>query len=240
MAVGYVGDAQASASSVALPAFTAGDLAIVFAYRNNNATAPSLPSGWTNIGTAGANTNSVRWGYRLLVGGDTTTSTWTNATHICVIILNGHNATQPIGASASINGSGSTLTTPALALQHPGFADSWVVAFAGTKATDANTKTLAGTTDEASSVTALNLATGRGISSWAQTNYSATVNANANEMVAVEVLVAASYARATQAGVETAYTPVAPNARVTQAGVEVAYRPATPVVTGSHPVIWIN
>ena len=65
---------------------------------------------------------------------------------------------------------------------------SWVVAFAGSKATNANARTLAETTDEGSSVTALNLATGRNISSWASRNYSATVGTAGNRTDAVEVL----------------------------------------------------
>jgi hypothetical protein len=219
----YVGDAEAAAATVNLPAFTAGDVAVVFAYRNNNATAPSLPAGWTGLQNGGANTNSFRTGYRILVGGDTTTGTWTNATHIQVIILRGNNPTVPYGALAQANGAGNTLTAPALSLQHTD-GTSWVIAFAGSKATDANTKTLAGTTDEASTQGALNLATGRAVSSWAGGNYSATVNASGNEMAVVEILASGSYVRATQAYMEVVYKPSGTKVRATQAYMEVVYK----------------
>jgi hypothetical protein len=232
MAITKIGAAFATANTANLPAFAAGDLAVVFAYRNNNATAPSLPAGWTNINSLGSNTNSQRTGYRVLVGTDTTTGVWTNATHIEVIVLRGQSTNSPVGGQLSRGDNTTTLATPAVSLAH-GDSTSWVVAFAGSKATDANTKTLAGTTDEASTVTALNLATGRGVASWAQTNYSAAVNAAGNQLSAVEVLVAGSYVRATQAVVEGVYKPTTVSMRATQVVLEVVYKesPIQPFTT---------
>ena len=189
MAIGKVGDAQAAATSVALPTpFDVGDLAVVFAYRNASTTPPTIPAGWTEVTkTTGADTNSRAIGYRVLEAGDTSTGTWTNATAITVIVLRGQKVSGPIGVKASGGTNTTTLTTPKLEGMAAG-GSSWVVAFAGSKATNANARTLAETTDEGSSVTALNLATGRNISSWASRNYSATVGTAGNRTDAVEVL----------------------------------------------------
>jgi hypothetical protein len=103
-------------------------------------------------------------------------------------------------------------------------ARSWVIAFAGTKATDANTKTLSSTTDEASTANALNVATGRGVTSWASRTYSAVVNTAGNRMDAVEVLVGGvSFERASQVVAEVVYSPD-PKMRASQVVIEVVYK----------------
>lgn len=177
--------AFASGASVALPFFEPGNLAIVHAYRNNSDTPPTRPAGWTSILSGGGNGNSGTVGYRFLRNGDTSTGTWTNATAIQVIILDGA-AASPIGASARLDSSTSTLTTPALSLVVTN-QTSWVVAFAGSKGTDANTVDLSGTTTRSGSVGALALHTGQGVSTWSSQNYSSTVNAAGNWTAAVEV-----------------------------------------------------
>ena len=80
----------------------AGDLALVFAYRDGSNTAPQLPAGWTNIASSGANTNSSRVGRRVLQGGDTTTGVWTNATEVQVLVVRGQHPITPIGAAGAL------------------------------------------------------------------------------------------------------------------------------------------
>ena len=226
MALAKVGAAFAAASSVALPGgWSVGDLAVVYAYRNNSTTPPSLPSGWTEItGSTGANANSRRVGYRVLQSGDTNTGTWTNATAIEVIVLSGQNSNQPIGSVASGGDNTTTLTSPADSpLQHAD-GSSWVLVFAGSKATNANGVTITGTTNEGSSVGALNLATARGVTTWAGGTYSAAVNAAGNRTDAVEIFAAGSYLRVSQAAAEVAFTPDSRNLRVSQVVAEVAFK----------------
>lgn len=237
MAITFVADAYADATNVALPAgWSAGDVAVVFSYRSNSTGPPSLPSGWTNVVSSnGVDGNSRRIGYRKLVGGDTTTGTWTNATSIAVIILTGQNSANPIGAIASGGSHTSTMTTPALTLLHQD-GTSWVLAFAGSKATDANAKTLSGTTDEGSTSGHINAATGRDISTWSSGNYSATVNAIDNRTDVVEIKVAGPWARVTTMAEEVLYQGD-PKARVTTIAEEVLYSEFVSGVDGYIQII---
>lgn len=195
MALHKVADGQAAAASISLSSvgISTDDLVLIHAYRSGSTTAPSNPGGgtWTDISTSnGANTNSRRIGYRIIQAGDnlaTISGTWTNATRIQFIALNGYLASGPIGGTGTGGSNTTTLTTPAVTMSVTN-GSSWVVAFAGSKSTNANTVTLSSTTDEVSSEGALNLATGRGVTSYASRAYSATVNASANRMDAVEVL----------------------------------------------------
>ena len=114
MAISFIGQATGTTSAT-LPTFTAGDLAVVWAYRDGSTTAPTLPAGWTNINSSGANTNSARIGYRILVGGDTTTGTWTNATEVLVHVYRGHGVTAQLAPnSAMTSGSSTTVSYPLL------------------------------------------------------------------------------------------------------------------------------
>lgn len=195
MAISKVASGQAAAATITLAGtgIANGDLVIIHAYRSGSNTVPSSPSNgkWTDISTStGANTNSRRIGYRIIQAGDALASvvgTWTNATAIQFIAFRGFDTLLPIGNTASGGSNTTTLTTPSLTLLNTGGL-SWVVAFAGSKATNANSVTLSGTTDESSTQGALNLATGRGVTSWASANYSATVNASANRMDVVEII----------------------------------------------------
>jgi hypothetical protein len=160
MALSYVGGNGANQPTVTLPTFAAGDIAIVFAFNGGNNTPPTLPTGWTNIASSGANSHSSRIGYRVLQTGDTSTGTWTTATHIQVMVLRGQRATSPIGVNIGQGGAANT-NTPIythFTLTSPG--SSWVAAFAGHgQATDVNTKNITGWTTRSVSVTALGMHT---------------------------------------------------------------------------------
>src|SRR6266704_3368744 len=129
MALTFVNDAYSATATVTLPSFVAGDIAIVFAYRNSSTTVPSAASGWTDIATgAAANTNSRRIAYRVLIAGDTSV-TFANATATACVVLRGQSATA-IGASGTGGTNTTTLTTPLVSMQVTD-GTSWVVAFAG-------------------------------------------------------------------------------------------------------------
>ena len=89
MAISRVGSASAAATSVTLPTHQADDVILIYAYRSGSNTAPSLPSGWTNIGNSGTGSSSFRWGWLRATGSGTTSGTWTNATHVHAIIYRG-------------------------------------------------------------------------------------------------------------------------------------------------------
>lgn len=183
MSLSFVGAADAAAATVNLPAFTAGDLAIVFAFRDGSTTAPTLPAGWTGIDTgstgSGGTAGSHRTGYRVLVGGDTTTGAWTNATDIAVMIVRGQHASAPIDQSSANGGATNQLAYAAASAFIDQGGDAWVLGFGASRtATDVSSKAVTGwTTRSTGTNTAIGYHTHEGVQSQALANYAATVNA---------------------------------------------------------------
>jgi hypothetical protein len=160
-----------AATSGTLPgAWAAGDLAIVIAHRNNSATLPALPAGWTSLGTDTEGSRCTRVGYRVLQGGDTTTGTWTNATRIIVLIYRGQHAT-PVDAAnvAVVSGSGDTITIPTLTMAVVD-GTSWVVGLAAHQLASEGSITaptgMTKRTSEASTFRAAAFDTNGGVASW--------------------------------------------------------------------------
>lgn len=149
-----------------MPAHQAGDLLVVFAYRDGNTTAPSLVSGWTSLHSAGANSNSARVAYRVATSSSMTSGTWTNASSvICLVYRNATPGAVDVGGAVS-----TTVTYPALTL---GVSDgsSWVACFAGHRSVNTALETPpTGTTLRATVVDATDEAaafdTGGGVTSW--------------------------------------------------------------------------
>ena len=183
----FVGDAQAAAATVNLPSgWQPGDIAVAYAYRNGSNAPPTVPSGWTSItATTGANTNSRAIGWRSLQAGDTSTGTWTNATDIAVTILRGQ-ASVPIGAFASGGANTTTLTMPALTLTKTD-GTSWLLLFAGSKASNANTVTYPNTADEGSTDGSLNCSFDPNATAFAGGTFSAVVDTSGNRTDVIEV-----------------------------------------------------
>lgn len=142
MAISFIGQAAAAATTVTIPAATAaGDLIIIFAYRNA-ITAPTLPAGYTSASTSSGNANSYIVGYKIAVGSDTS-GTWTNANVLQVVVYRG---TAGIASKAGQNNAAATTTAiPALTMWNAD-GNSWVVAFAGSKQTTSQGTPLAGAT----------------------------------------------------------------------------------------------
>jgi hypothetical protein len=136
--ISHVGSAAAAAAAVTLPAHEAGDLIIVFAARSAGAapeTVPSLPTGWTNIGTSQRDFWATRVGYKVAASSSETTGTWTNAVRITALVYRGTDPTAPIGATATAGSSSGNVTTyPTLALS--GSTTPWVVGVAGHRTAD--------------------------------------------------------------------------------------------------------
>lgn len=184
----FVASASAAAASVSLPSgWVPGDLAVVFAHRDGSTTAPSLPTGWTNIINGGSNTNSARAGYRILQSGDTSTGTWTNATSVIVVILRNVRHVSPIGSAAQNGAASNSMTFNTITLQRQDGL-SWVLLFGGHRtATDVHTTGLSGTTNRSGTTSDICAHTAEGVSSWSTT--SKTVNANSGwRTVSLEIL----------------------------------------------------
>ena len=89
--ISYVSSASvASADTLTLPTYSAGDTLFMFAYTGSSTTSPTVPSGWTTIQPA-SNTPSNQAGviaYRVATGTDPV-GTWTGATNLVVMIYRG-------------------------------------------------------------------------------------------------------------------------------------------------------
>jgi hypothetical protein len=130
MAITRIGSATGT-TSCTLPTHQAGDLIIIFAYRDGNTTAPSLPAGYWNITNNGANTNSMRVGYRIAPSAGTSSGTWTNATSVIGVVYRG----ATIGCFA-VNGAASTTVTYSAVT--PAYTNSWFVGGAGHRSVNTN------------------------------------------------------------------------------------------------------
>lgn len=136
MAISYVGQVTGTTTAT-LPTHQAGDLILVFAFRDGSNTAPSLDGNYTNVGTAGANTCSYRTGFRIAPGAGTSSGTWANATSIVCLIYRGCDNLDPIGAQGTNSNTNGTANYPAITMEETG-GSSWVVAFGGSRSIDTN------------------------------------------------------------------------------------------------------
>jgi len=138
MAISFIGSVYAESTGVTPPTHQAGDLFVCFAYRDGNATAPTLPSGWTNMNSAGANTNAFRLGYKIATTSSDTCTGWTNASGVILHVYRGAGA---IGGMNFTSASNASITYPALLTA--GFTNktgtSWAAAFAGHRSTNTTT-----------------------------------------------------------------------------------------------------
>jgi hypothetical protein len=117
------GQASAAAASVAIPAHQPGDLIFVFARRasNSSATIPSaggtVPT-WLTAQSLGANTLALTTVYAVATASNHTTGTFTNASHIAVLVLrpDSGKALSVVGSSTGNANNTTTLVYPALTL----------------------------------------------------------------------------------------------------------------------------
>lgn len=105
-----VGSGSVEANTVTIPAGHAQhDIILMFAFRDGSTTNPSLPAGWTSITTTLDGTScSATLGWKIAVSAADTSGTWTNATHLQVIVYRGVDPIVPFGAITSNTGT----TTP--------------------------------------------------------------------------------------------------------------------------------
>lgn len=133
MTVTYVGSASAEATGVTPPVHVTGDLLIAFAFRSGTNAAPTVPAGWITLGTGFGNSCGYALAYRYATGAGTSGTGFTNAASVAIHVY--RDAADPkVGTWQT--GSSTSLIYPALA----GLATtSWVLSFAGCRATDTTT-----------------------------------------------------------------------------------------------------
>lgn len=176
MAVSFVGQASAAATSVTLPTTQTGDLIIIFAFRNTT-TAPSLPAGWTNLATQSANGVSFRIGYKYAAASDVS-GTWTNANVVEAVVYRGasiggvSSGTNAASTSDAITGVGTMVNADG---------SSWAVSFSGSLQTTSMSTpgggTLRGVNQAGTGCMAMVFDSNAGVASWAQ--HTSTLGASA-------------------------------------------------------------
>lgn len=175
-AISRISAHSAQANSVAITTPTAGDLIIVFSHRDGSTTAPTLATGYTNVASAGANTNAARLAYKYSDGTETTSGTWTNATSVAVGVYRGVDPHYPIGAWAAGGGASTSLSFTGITLWAQDNS-SWVAGFAGHRtATNVGTNAPSGMASRSSATDVAIFDTGGTTSTW--TTQTASVSAN--------------------------------------------------------------
>lgn len=172
-AIQFVGQATGVASAT-LPSHQAGDLVVAFAFRDGSTTAPTLPSGWTDLNSGGINSCGYRVGYRVAVDSSTVSGTWTNAT---ALVLQVYRNARGVGQGGSGSGVGTNVDYIQASPLTIADGSSWVAGFAGHRSVDTSLQTApAGMTARATFVDATNEAAGHdtagGVAGWSTTTVS--------------------------------------------------------------------
>lgn len=176
MAISYVGSATGT-NTATPPTHQAGDLLVVFAYRDGSTTNPTLGSGATQITAPDGTSCSVTAGYFIATAPGTSIGTWTNATSVICHVYRSSTGSVFPGASATNAGTTTTINYPALTLNNTS-GTSWVAGFVGISSTDTAAETApSGMTNRSTVNDATDEAAGHdtngGVASWSSTNVSA-------------------------------------------------------------------
>ena len=133
----YIGQAS-GVTSATLPAHQVGDLILAFAFNDASPTIPTLPTGWTNIGTDATATGKASLSYKVAPTNSETTGTWTAATTVIFLIYRGVDVANITRLETSSNGTATSIT-----YQANGFWKglSRVVAFVGHRSANTSIET---------------------------------------------------------------------------------------------------
>jgi hypothetical protein len=125
------GSASSAGTSVALPTHATGDMIVITAFDSAGGTNPSLPAGYTVIGSGiPGGVIASKTGYKIAASNAEVSGTWTGATSVHATVFRGIDSTTPFGATGSgTSASSGSMTYPALTLQNVD-GSSWVY-FAG-------------------------------------------------------------------------------------------------------------
>jgi hypothetical protein len=179
-----------------MPTHQSGDLLIVFCTREGSTTAPSLPAGWTNLSSGGANSIACRLGYKVAASGAETSGTWTNATNTTVTVVRSQDATTPTGTVAQGGNVSTNAIYPALTMTRTD-GTSLVMGFAAVRATNTTLETPpTGMTNRYNATLGTHEFaihdTNAAVSSWAQQTVAITNTSNGSRVLTLEILGTAS------------------------------------------------
>ena len=108
MAISRASFTSALSDSIAIPSHQAGDLIFIFAGRNFT-TPATVPSGWVQTGSTGANGVSVASGWKIAKSSSETSGTWTNASVLICAVYRAD--TGILAISTAANGANATSTS---------------------------------------------------------------------------------------------------------------------------------
>lgn len=89
MTIALQGSDTANSTTITMPSHAAGDLLLFFAYRDNSATVPTIPSGWVTRVSFSQSAGSLAIAYKHAQSNAETSGTWTNATQIFASVWRG-------------------------------------------------------------------------------------------------------------------------------------------------------
>ena len=145
----YVNGASGITSTATMPAHQVGDMLQVTVFRDGSTAAPTVPSGWTAVATAAANSCFMGVYIKFAASTSEVTGTWTSATGVEVEVWRNVGG---IGAVSTGTGTAATITYPALTMTNSG--TNWIQRKAGCRnATNLTTNTPAGYTSRAGNTT---------------------------------------------------------------------------------------
>lgn len=132
MAISRIGSAT-GVNSCTLPTHQADDYIFIVAFTDGSVTPPSLPAGYTSITTGGANSSSIRAGYKKATSSSETSGTWTGATSVIAVVYRGVDLSSPVGGSLASTGNTATMTYGGITMAST-TGGNWVIGAAGTRA----------------------------------------------------------------------------------------------------------
>lgn len=171
-----------------MPSHIQYDTIVMVAFRDGNATPPTLPAGWLSLGTEAGTTCSATLGFKYAASNSETSGTWTNATGLMCYVIRGGGL---LSVGAAQQASSATVNYPALVLTNT-HGGSWVVGFGMHRSINASMATpptgmvnrfaLEGTLSDM----AIHDTNG-GVTSWASTNVVTTETASGYIGITLEI-----------------------------------------------------
>jgi hypothetical protein len=154
------GAVSAAATSVTLPAHVAGDLIVIFTFKDGATTVPTTPAAggtvptWTLIdGPTGANLSASKTAYAIATSSTHTTGAWTGATGIVAYVISGADDVNPIGGHAMSGSTGLNTTQAPAITQTATDGSSLILEFFGHRTVTAWSAATAGYTRQTSVAT---------------------------------------------------------------------------------------
>ncbi len=229
MALSRVGGSSAAAASIAIPAHVAGDLIVIWAYRDGSTTPPTVPAAAGTVpsftvidGPTGANLNSAVCAWAVAAGTTDTSGTWTNATGISVEVWRGASSV-PIGGHAQSGASvasGANIAIPAITLQETA-GESAILAFAGWQTVTAWNAAPSGYTQQSQVATECEVLSKNVTTTDGTFNVTGTASGTGGTRTQQIELIPDLGNRLSQETVEVVYSTTGAQARVSQEAVEV-------------------